>query len=225
MPHVLHVGQVTDTFPMCYTWERWLKHSPCVTRGKNCSFKSYSIGPMEIGIYITINIVYLVRELYLGDHIGSFSLLERWVVAALFVGRHFPCVLWPLAGDVRRITYSFIALALGIHVFCLRAEAVGAILHTMRKVWGMRSESQFMWEGPRRSCSFASPGSLHYKMCAFLNGYDPRTDLVLGGVRIGMGCMNLVTVISRYTRVPVTLIRDKYLFCCVSIKNTRRCLY
>ena len=32
---------------------------------------------MEIGIYITTNIIYLVRELYLGDRIGSFSLLER----------------------------------------------------------------------------------------------------------------------------------------------------
>ena len=32
---------------------------------------------MEIGIYITANIIYLVCELYLGDCIGSFSLLER----------------------------------------------------------------------------------------------------------------------------------------------------
>jgi len=53
MPHVLHVGQVTYTFPMCYTWERWLKRSPCVTRGQNCSFKSYSIGPtLAIFFYI-----------------------------------------------------------------------------------------------------------------------------------------------------------------------------
>jgi len=95
---------------------------------------------MEIGIHITANIIYLVRELYLGDRIGSFSLLERRVVTALFVGRHFPSVVWPLAGDVWRITCSFIALALGIHVFCLRAEAEGAILHTMKKVWGMPSE-------------------------------------------------------------------------------------
>ena len=87
-----------------------------------------------------LNIIYLVRELYLGDRIGSFSLLERWVVAALFVGRHFPSVLWPLAGDVRRITCSFIALALDIHVFCLRAEAEGAILDVSIKVWGKRSE-------------------------------------------------------------------------------------
>jgi len=32
---------------------------------------------MEIGIYITTNIIYLVQELYLGDRIGGFSLLER----------------------------------------------------------------------------------------------------------------------------------------------------
>ena len=32
---------------------------------------------MEIGIYITANIINLVQELYLGDHIGSFSLLEQ----------------------------------------------------------------------------------------------------------------------------------------------------
>ena len=46
-------------------------------------------------------------------------------------------------------------------------------------------------------------------MWAGLNGFDPRTDFVLGGVRIGMDCMNLVTVISRYTQVPVTLSRTK----------------
>ena len=97
---------------------------------------------MEIGIYITANIIYLVRELYLGDRIGSFSLLERWVVAAPFVGRHFPSVLWPLAGDVRRITCSFIALALDIYVFCLRAEAEGAILHATKKVV---SRARFWW--------------------------------------------------------------------------------
>ena len=42
-------------------------------------------------------------------------------------------------------------------------------------------------------------------MWAGLNGFDSRNDLVLGGVRIGMGGMNLVTAISRSTRVPVTL--------------------
>ena len=34
---------------------------------------------------------------------------------------------------------------------------------------------------------------------------DPRTDFVLGGVRIGMDCMNLVTVISEYVQVAITL--------------------
>ena len=51
-------------------------------------------------------------------------------------------------------------------------------------------------------------GSSHYKMCAGLNGFDPRTTFVFGGVRIGIGCigcMSLVAVISRYTRVPVKL--------------------
>ena len=54
-----------------------------------------------------------------------------------------------------------------------------------------------------RPCGFASAGRSHYKMWAGLNGFDPRNDLVLGGVRIGMGCMNLVTAISRYTRITV----------------------
>ena len=45
----------------------------------------------------------------------------------------------------------------------------------------------------------ASPlQEVYYKMWAGLNGFDPKTDLELGGVRIGMDCMNLVTVISRY---------------------------
>ena len=30
-----------------------------------------------------------------------------------------------------------------------------------------------------------------------------QNDSMLGGVRIGMDCMNLVTAISRYTHVPV----------------------
>jgi len=42
-------------------------------------------------------------------------------------------------------------------------------------------------------------------MWAGLNGFHPRTDFVLGGVRIGMDYMNLATVISEYTQVPVTL--------------------
>ena len=56
-----------------------------------------------------------------------------------------------------------------------------------------------MWEGPRRVCGFAAAGSLCYKMWAGLNGFDPRTEFVLGGVRIGMDYMNLVTAISEYS--------------------------
>ena len=54
-------------------------------------------------------------------------------------------------------------------------------------------------------CGFASAGSSYYKIWAGVNGFNPRNNLVLGGVRIGMGCMNLVTAISRSTRIPITL--------------------
>ena len=40
---------------------------------------------------------------------------------------------------------------------------------------------------------------------ADLNGFESSTDFVLGGVRIGMGCMKVVIVIAWYTWVPVTL--------------------
>ena len=43
-----------------------------------------------------------------------------------------------------------------------------------------------------RPCSFAFAGCLYYKMCVGLNGFNHRNNLALGGVRIGMGCMNLV---------------------------------
>ena len=54
-------------------------------------------------------------------------------------------------------------------------------------------------------CGFVSAGSSHYKMWAGLNGFNPRNDLVFNGVRIGIGCINLVTAISRSTQVPITL--------------------
>ena len=154
---------------------------------------------MEIGIYITANIIYLVRELHLGDRIGSFSLLERWVVATLFVGRHFPSVLWPIAGDVRRITCSFIALALDINAFCLRAE-LKVQFCTQRKRFEECAQNFMQWEGLMRPCN-----SSYYKMWAGFKRFDPRNNLVLGGVRVGTGCMNLFTAISKYTRVPLTL--------------------
>jgi len=69
-----------------------------------------------------------------GRSLSGFSLLERRVVATLFVECHFPSVLWSLVGDVRRTTCSLIALSLDIHIFCLRAEAEGAILCAEKKV-------------------------------------------------------------------------------------------
>jgi len=64
-----------------------------------------------------------------------------------------------------------------------------------------------MWEGPKLPCGLTSA---YYKMWVGLNGFNPRNDLVLGSVRIGMDCMNLVTVILRYMRVPVTLRLHKH---------------
>ena len=71
---------------------------------------------MEIRIYIAANNVYLGGELRLGDRVVCSLLLGKRVVTTPFAECHFSCVLWPLAGDVRRITCSFIALALDIHV-------------------------------------------------------------------------------------------------------------
>jgi len=60
---------------------------------------------------------------------------------------------------------------------------------------------------------------------SYYNGsewFDPRNDLVLGGVRIGMGCMNLVTAISRSMWVPVTLITS---WCTSWITHTNVSVY
>ena len=44
-----------------------------------------------------------------------------------------------------------------------------------------------------------------YTMWVGLNGFDHSNYLDLSGIRIGMDCMNLVTAISKYTQVPITL--------------------
>ena len=41
--------------------------------------------------------------------VGCFSLLEKRLVATPFTEWHFPCVLWPLTGNVQQLTCSFIA--------------------------------------------------------------------------------------------------------------------
>ena len=92
---------------------------------------------MEIGIYITANIIYVGRELCLGDRVVCSSLLGKRVVTTPFAERHFPTVLFTLASSWRcvvNITCSFTALALDIHVFSLRAEAEGALLYATKKV-------------------------------------------------------------------------------------------
>ena len=71
---------------------------------------------MEIGIYITANIICLGRELCLGDRVVYSLLLGKRVVTTPFAEGHFSSVFWPLAGDVRQITCSFIALTLDIHL-------------------------------------------------------------------------------------------------------------
>ena len=64
-----------------------------------------------------------------------------------------------------------------------------------------------MWEGPR--LHVATPlqrvCTCMY-MWAGLNRFEPGTDFELDNVRIGMGCMNLVTVSHDIRmQVPVTL--------------------
>ena len=75
-----------------------------------------------------------------------------------------------------------------------------------------------MWEGQDVlvASPSASAGSSYYKMWVGLNGFNPRNDSVLGSVRIGMDCMNLV--ILRYTQVPLTLRLHKQ--CTVQNKKT-----
>ena len=50
-----------------------------------------------------------------------------------------------------------------------------------------------MWEGPRESCGPTSAGGSSFKSLIW---FKSISKFVLGGIRIGMGYMNLVTVIS-----------------------------
>jgi len=94
---------------------------------------------MEIGIYITADIISSARAIF-GRPYRQF--LAPRAVSCRRTLRWTPFSQCSLAtsGRCAAITCSFIALALDIHVFCLRAEAEGAILHTTKKVCGMRSE-------------------------------------------------------------------------------------
>jgi len=70
---------------------------------------------------------------HIWETVSAVSCYQRGELLPHFVECHFFIVLWSLAGDLWQITCSFIAFALDIHIFCLHAEAEGAILHTMKK--------------------------------------------------------------------------------------------
>jgi len=59
---------------------------------------------MEIGIYITANIIYLGWELCLGDRVVCSSLLGKRVVTTPFAEHNFSSVLWPLAGGSAQLS-------------------------------------------------------------------------------------------------------------------------
>ena len=156
---------------------------------------------MEIDIYITANIIYLVQELYLGDHIGC---REVSCHHTLYWTPFSQC---PLATSARCAANNLFICSSRTRYSHLSACWIwrwNNILHATKKVWGMRSEfniSRGMGQGTPNGLA-----SAYYRMWADLNGFDPRKALLLGGIRIGMGCMiYVVTVISSCTQVPVTL--------------------
>ena len=55
-----------------------------------------------------------------------------------------------------------------------------------------------MREGPRESCGHTSAGGSSFKSLIW---FKSISKFVLGGIRIGMGYMNLVTVIRIYMYV------------------------
>ena len=112
-----------------------------------------------MGIYMIAHIMCLVRELCLGDSIGCFSLLEKWVVATPFVGRHF-CIY---------CGYSLGCLMKNLFVYS------SGIQHSCLASWSWRCNSEHMHrerfvecaqnlnnmcEGSRCPCSHTSAGSL-----------------------------------------------------------------
>jgi len=85
---------------------------------------------MEIDIYITANIIYLERELYLGDHIG------RGDVSCHHTLYWTPFSQCSLATSVRcAATNLFIYSSRTRYSHLLHAEAEGTILHATKKVW------------------------------------------------------------------------------------------
>jgi len=86
-----------------------------------------------------------------------------------------------------------------MHIICLRAKAEGAILRFEEcpqnlacHVGGAKAS---LWLCLCRKFVLQNVGGSEWVR---------SQKWLSGGVRIGMGCMNLVTVISRYMQVPIT---------------------
>ena len=74
------------------------------------------------------------------------------------------------------------------------------------------------------ACGHISTGGSHYKMWAGLNRFDPPNYFALGGAEIGMGCTNVVTVISRYTSGRGSTQRECVCMCvCVCVGGGGTC--
>ena len=63
---------------------------------------------------------------------------------------------------MRRITCSFITLVLDIHVFCLRAEAEGAILHATKRFEDCTQNLAFHVGGAKGVANFAFDWNVNY---------------------------------------------------------------
>ena len=106
-----------------------------------------------------------------GRQYRLFQLVAKWIVVTPFLGRHISCVLWLLAGDVRRTTHSFIALALDVHVL---PEAEDAILPVTRM--NALRIYKLIWEESRCPCCHASAGSSSFEE-AGVNGFESSAAL------------------------------------------------
>ena len=156
---------------------------------------------MEIGIYITANVIYLMWEPC------------RQILAAREANCHHtlrwsPFSQCSLATSGRCATNNLFIYSSCTQYSHLEAACWSWRCNSAHNEKGLRNALRiyhFMWEGPRHPCGFASAGSSYYIMWVRLFGFHPQKQLTVGGVRIGMGYVNVVTAISRYTRVPVTL--------------------
>ena len=165
---------------------------------KFCLGKGNLDGNRQLYIYI----IYPGRELFMRDRVVCSLLLGKRVVTTPFAERHFSGVLWPLAGEVRRITCSFIALALNIRVCtCSCVVKLKVQFCTQRKRFEECAQNWTFHVGRakaslwlRRSRKFALRNVGGSEWVRSQNRHCALR------CKVGMDCMNLVSVISRYTR-------------------------